>query len=162
MARPVFSAADRRRLLVRRHLLDHSGTSPQHVTNALVAVHATDPATPYLSILARTTHVTIDDVAAAMYDQRLLVRWLAMRRTVFLLDREVVPDVHAAVSIPLADLLRRRLSTTLEKNQALPDVTDVPAWVSDVEAEVRDAKPRRSLSSRSRSRQLERVWRATG
>ncbi|MCJ1705514.1 winged helix DNA-binding domain-containing protein [Rathayibacter sp. VKM Ac-2926] len=136
--RPVHvSSVQRRRLLVRRHLLDRSGTSPRHITNALVAVHATDPATPYLSILARTTGVTLEDIAAEMYERRLLVRWLAMRRTVFLLDRDLVPDVHAAVSAPLADVLRRRLVTTLEKNQALPDVPDVPAWVRSVERDVR-------------------------
>lgn len=139
MSRPQFSAAQRRRLLVHRHLLDQSGTSPRQVTNALVAVHATDPATPYLSILARTTGVRIEDIAAAMYDQRLLVRWLAMRRTVFLLDRDIVPDVQAAVSTPLSDVLRRRLETVLEKNKALPDVPDIPAWVRSVEANVRAA-----------------------
>jgi hypothetical protein len=139
MGRVRISAEQRRRRLVRRHLLDRSGTSPRHVVNALVAVHATDPATPYLSILARTRDVTIEEIAAAMYDHRLLVRWLAMRRTVFLLDRDMVPDVHAAVSGPLSDVLRRRLITTLEKNEALPEVSDVPTWVRNVEEGVRAA-----------------------
>ncbi len=139
MSRPYFTAAQRRQLLVRRHLLNGSGTSVEHVADALLAVHATDPATPYLSVLARTTDVSIDDIASAMYEHRLLVRWLAMRRTVFLMNRERIPDVQAAVSGPLADVLRRRLVTLLEKNQALPGVPDISAWVAAAEEGVRAA-----------------------
>ncbi|MEV8378848.1 winged helix DNA-binding domain-containing protein [Kribbella sp. NPDC056861] len=139
MHRPFCSATDRRQLLVGRHLLDGSGTSAAHVANRLLAVHATDPATPYLSILARTTDVTIGDIASAMYEERLLVRWLAMRRTVFLMNREIIPDVQAAVSGPLAQVLRRRLLTLLKKNEALPDVPDISEWVAAVEKGVRAA-----------------------
>lgn len=139
MQRFTYTSADRRRLLVRRHLLDGSGASAQEVTERLVAVHATDPATPFLSVLARTGSVTNQDVMSAMYDERSLVRWLAMRRTVFLLNRETVPDVQAAVSSPLADVLRRRLVTLLTRNGALPAVGDIEGWVADVEEGVRVA-----------------------
>lgn len=139
MSTLTVTAAERRRLLVRRHLLDGSGTSANDVAERLVAIHATDPATPFLSVLARSRTATIADVSAAMYDERSLVRWMAMRRTVFVLDREVVPDVQASVSGPLAEVLRRRLVTVLTKNGALPVGTDVPGWVGDVEAGVRGA-----------------------
>jgi hypothetical protein len=134
-----YSSADRRRLLVQRHLLDGTGTSPEEVTERLVAVHATDPATPFLSILARTTSTTVDEILRAMYTDKSLIRWMAMRRTVFVLNRDAIPDVQAAVSAPLSEVLRRRLITLLTKNEALPGTTDVAGWVADVEAGVRAA-----------------------
>lgn len=147
MRRLTYSSADRRRLLVHRHLLDGSGSSAQEVTRRLVAVHATDPATPFLSVLARAQSVTVQDVTSAMYGERSLVRWLAMRRTVFLLNRETVPDIQAAVSGPLADVLRRRLVTLLTKNGALPAVRDIDEWVADVEEGVRVALSTMSQAS---------------
>jgi hypothetical protein len=44
-------------------------------------LHATDPASVYLSVLARSAESTLSDVADAMYARRSLVRWMAMRRT---------------------------------------------------------------------------------
>jgi hypothetical protein len=103
------------------------------VTRALVALHATDPASVYLSVLARSAGSTLADVSDAMYERRSLVRWMAMRRTLFLPPRADVPLVQAAVSTPLAAMLRRRLISQLERNGTVPPVDgDMeggwPAW----------------------------------
>ena len=84
--------------MVRRHYLGGGAASPEAVTRAVVALHATDPASVYLSVLARSTTSTLADVSAAMYERRALVRWMAMRRTLFLLHRVDIPIVQAAIS----------------------------------------------------------------
>ena len=50
---------------------------------------------------------TLTDVADALYQRRSLVRWMAMRRTLFVFSREDIPMVQGAVSTPLAAMLRR-------------------------------------------------------
>jgi hypothetical protein len=74
-------------IIVRRHHLGGDAGSPEAVTRALIALHATDPASVYLSVLARSAGSTLADVSAAMYERRSLVRWMAMRRTLFLFPR---------------------------------------------------------------------------
>jgi hypothetical protein len=134
------SVQQRRRAIVRRHHLSGTAQTPEAVTRALLALHATDPASVYLSVLARSTRSTLADVSAAMYDQRSLVRWMAMRRTLFVFARADVPMVQAAVSTPLAAMLRRRLISQLERNGTEPPIDgDVTRWLADVEARVERA-----------------------
>lgn len=120
--------------MVHRHCLAGNAESPEDATRALVVLHATDPATVYLSVLARSASSTLADVAEAMYRRRTLVRWMAMRRTLFLLRREDVPLVQAAVSTPLAAILRRRLISQLERNGSDPPINgDVGRWLARLE-----------------------------
>ena len=93
--------AERRARLGRRHAL-----APQHrVADALAAIramtvlHATEPATPYLSLFARIDSCTRADLDDALFASRSLVKQLAMRRTLFVFPRELLP---AAVSGPSA------------------------------------------------------------
>jgi hypothetical protein len=134
------SVQQRRRSIVGRHHLDGSGASPEEVTQALLALHATDPASVYLSVLARSTRTTLADVSEAMYERRSLVRWMAMRRTLFLLPRGDVPVIQAAVSAPLAATLRRRLISLLERNGSEPPIEgEVGRWLAALEARVEAA-----------------------
>jgi hypothetical protein len=133
------SVEHRRALLVRRHHLTGDATGPEQVTRALVALHATDPASIYLSVLARSRTSMLHDVSAAMYERRRLVRWMAMRRTLFVFDRDDVPMVQAAVSTPLAAALRRRLIGRIQRNGAEPPVTGpVGTWLQTLEEAVAD------------------------
>jgi hypothetical protein len=137
---PTVSVLERRRSIVRRHHLDGSGAGPDEVTQALLALHATDPASVYLSVLARSARSTLADVSAAMYERRSLVRWMAMRRTLFLLPRADVPLVQAAVSAPLAATLRRRLISQLERNGSEPPIDgEVGHWLAELEVRVEAA-----------------------
>ncbi len=136
----TISVEQRRRAAVRRHHLDGTAGTPEAVTRALLALHATDPASVYLSVLARSAGSTLADVSAAMYEQRSLVRWMAMRRTLFVFARADVPMVQAAVSTPLAVMLRRRLVSLLERNGTEPPVQgDVTRWLDGLEARVEQA-----------------------
>lgn len=140
VARRTISVQRRRHILVRRHYLGGGAAGPEAVTQALVALHATDPASVYLSILARSTTSSLADVSAAMYERRSLVRWMAMRRTLFLLPRTDVPIVQAAISTPLAAVLRRRLISQLKRNGAEPPVSgDLETWLSSLQGQVEHA-----------------------
>lgn len=125
---------------MRRHHLGGDAKGPEEVTDALIALHATDPASVYLSVLARSAASTLEDVADAMYERRSLVRWMAMRRTLFVFSRIDVPVVQAAVATPLAAVLRRRLVKRLERNGSEPAIDgDVGRWLADLEVRVEAA-----------------------
>ncbi len=126
----TISVPQRRRLMVRRHYLAGEADDPETVTRAVIALHATDPASVYLSVLARSSVSTLADVAQALYQRRSLVRWMAMRRTLFVFPREDVPLVQAAVSTALAATLRKRLISMLERNGTEPPVAgDIADWL---------------------------------
>lgn len=117
--------------MVCRHHLGGDAATPEAAANALLALHATDPASVYLSVLARSATSTLADVSDAMYNRRTLVRWMAMRRTLFLLPRADVPIVQAAVSTPLATVLRRRLISQVKRNGTEPPIDgDLGTWLS--------------------------------
>jgi hypothetical protein len=93
----TITVEQRRRAMVRRHHLAGDADDPEAVTRAPIALHATDPASVYLSVLARSAASTLAAVADALYERRSLVRWMAMRRTLFVFAREDIPTVQAAV-----------------------------------------------------------------
>ncbi|MEO7078245.1 MAG: crosslink repair DNA glycosylase YcaQ family protein, partial [Rhodococcus sp. (in: high G+C Gram-positive bacteria)] len=78
--------AQRRAHLAARHFAD--SPTAEDVVSSLLALHATDPATVYLSVLARARSLSIEDVRTAMYDRRNLVRLMAMRRTLFVVAHD--------------------------------------------------------------------------
>jgi hypothetical protein len=126
--------------MVRRHHLGGDAPTPEAVTDALVALHATDPASVYLSVLARSSASALTEVSAAMYQRRTLVRWMAMRRTLFLLPRADVPVVQAAISTPLAAVLRRRLISQLQRNGTEPPIDrDLQTWLAGLQERVEHA-----------------------
>lgn len=134
----------RRALLSRRHHLSGDAAGPEAVTRALVALHATDPASVYLSVLARSSVSTLADVAEAMYERRTLVRWLCVRRTLFLVPYEDVPGMQAAVSGKVADALRTRLVNQIARNGTAPPVEgDAATWVDSLAERVERALQRR-------------------
>lgn len=130
-ARARVSDADRRRRLVARHHLGRTATTPDQAVADLVAMHSSDPITPYLGAWARVAGFEAAQLDASLYEHRRLWRMHAMRRTLF-----VVPAAHAAIFSAGAceryvDRERRRVLGWLE--QALPDVS-VDTWLADVEA----------------------------
>jgi hypothetical protein len=138
----------RRRAMVRRHHLAGDADGPGAVTRALIALHATDPASVYLSVLARSAVSTLADVADALYERRSLVRWMAMRRTLFVFPREDIPTVQAAVSTPLAVTLRRRLVSRLQRNGSDPPIDgDIGRWLTALEDRVEGALARRGAGT---------------
>ncbi len=112
-----FDAAERRARLVRRHGLDPGERAADVVEAArrMVCLHATDPATVYLSAWARVEGMRVTDLEDALYERRSLVKHLAMRRTLFVFPRELLPAAQAGASDRVAGAERRRLIGQVEK-----------------------------------------------
>ena len=144
----TITVEQRRRAMVCRHHLAGDADDPEAVTRALIALHATDPASVYLSVLARSAGSTLADVADALYERRSLVRWMAMRRTLFVFAREDIPTVQAAVSTPLAARLRERLIRRLQRNGSDPHIDgDVGRWLAELEDRTEEALARRGTAT---------------
>ena len=116
----------RHRLWNRHHLAEPvSGDDALvRIARDLVGLHATDPAAVFLGLRARAAHVSVGDVEQALYQERVLARILAMRRTMFVAAKERLPVLHAAASLGLAAVERRRNIKLLER----ADVPDPDAW----------------------------------
>jgi hypothetical protein len=110
--------AERRARLVVRHRLAPAtrAADPVDAARAVVVLHATDAVTVFLSVHARTEGVAPADVECALYDERSLVRLLAMRRTLWVVPRELVPVVFAGATRAVAVRERKRLEGFLRES----------------------------------------------
>ena len=108
--------AERRARLAERHRLAPRRRAGDVVEAArsMVCLHASDPASVYLSAWARVDDLTIADLDRALYLDRSLVKHLAMRRTLFVFPRETLPFAQAGASYRVADVERRRLIRDVE------------------------------------------------
>lgn len=132
--------AERRRRLAVRHALapghkvDGAPPDPARVARQLVALHSTDPATVYLSVLARIAAAAPAAVLdESLYERRELVRMLAMRRTVFVVPTESVAIVQASTTDRIAQDQRARLVKLLADGTSVPNPEP---WLADVERSV--------------------------
>ena len=131
MARLV-TVDDRRRRLVARHYLDRTATGVAEAVGGLVAVHSSDPATPFLSMWARVPGFTGESLEHALYDERTLWRLHAMRRTLFVVPFSDAAMLAGAVGRANAAGERRRHEQKLAKDLD----TDVPAWLAELEVAI--------------------------
>ncbi|WAL63060.1 winged helix DNA-binding domain-containing protein [Amycolatopsis cynarae] len=125
---PRIDAAERRARLMARHHLATPAASPEQVAESLVALHATDPATVHLSAAVRLAEP--ETVERALYEDRVLLRMLGMRRTVFVVPATLAPVVQAACAGDIAQRERKRLVQHL--GTAGLD-TDLSGWLAEVE-----------------------------
>ena len=124
----------RRARLVARHHLTGDAADPVQAATDVVVLHATDPATVYLSVLARCRSADLDAMASALYDERSLVRLMAMRRTLFVVPSDLVAVVHHGAALEIAATIRKRLLTTLRTTPTEPEVpADPDRWLAELE-----------------------------
>jgi Winged helix DNA-binding domain len=111
-----FTVAERRaRLAVRHHLATKArATAPADGANGVVALHATDPASVYLSLRARLSKPTVAEIERSLYEDKSLVRLLGMRRTMFVVSRELVPIIQSGCAKAIAEQQRKRYAQILE------------------------------------------------
>ena len=129
-------AERRARIAVRHHIAPGQRvTTVLQAARDVVCLHASDPATVYVSARARMTDGTIEAVDRALYEDRELVRMLAMRRTLFVIPVEDASMVHAAASLAVARTERRRTAQLV----ASLGVRDVARWIRRAEAAALDA-----------------------
>lgn len=133
----VITDDERRARLGVRHALASPVASFEDAVTAVVCLHATEPANVYLSGFARSG-ASRDQVDRALYEDRTVVRQLAMRRTVFAFPRDLLPAVRGSASARVAAQLAARLAKEVEQNGL---AEDGPTWVrhtcSEVVAHVR-------------------------
>lgn len=91
------------------------------ITDSVVALHSTDPATVYLSAMARMAHPSIEAVSTALYDDRTVVRHHAMRRTLWVMTPEVARQAHGACTVALAKSEWKRLAQMIEDSGIADD-----------------------------------------
>jgi Winged helix DNA-binding domain len=117
-APPRFTAAERRARLGVRHRLaaEARAGSVEEVAASLVALHSTDATAVFVAAWMRLADRTCgpQEVERALYEDRTLLRILAMRRTMFVVDRATAPVVHAAASVGVAARERAKLVKAME------------------------------------------------
>jgi len=128
----VITDDERRARLGVRHALAGAVTSFEEAVAAVVCLHATEPANVHLSGFARSG-ATRDQVDRVLYEDRTVVRQLAMRRTVFAFPRDLLPAVRGSASARVAVQLAARLAKEVEANGLAENGA---AWVRDTCAAV--------------------------
>ena len=108
---------------------------PVVATRAMTVLHSTEPATVYLSLLARVDTLSLSDVDRALHEDRSLVKQLAMRRTLFVFPRDLLPAAWGSASARVAAALRTRLVKEIEEGRVAQDGA---AWLADAMASVLD------------------------
>lgn len=120
----IVTDAERRARLARRQGLAAGSTfaSVEAATTGMTVLHATEAATVHLSLWARVPGLSVDQVDGALYDTRSVVKQLAMRRTLFVFPRDLLPAAWGSASARVAVQQRAGL------------VKDAAAFAADPEA----------------------------
>ncbi|MEU4208476.1 winged helix DNA-binding domain-containing protein [Streptomyces sp. NPDC026206] len=117
---PHIRDEQRRARLGRRHLLapGHRAATVEEVADALVGLHATDPATVYLSACARLAEPSAAEVERGLYEDVTLVKLLSMRRTIFAVSTATAPYVGSSTARAIA--LKERAGLLKHLRESLP------------------------------------------
>ncbi len=130
-ARRKIDAAERRARLAARHRLAAPAPDVTAAAGALIGLHSSDPASVYLSAWSRVPGFQVAHLEEALYEQRSLARLLGMRRTLFVVPRDLAGVVEAACTRALVAAERRRLLRMIG-DQGL--AADPEPWLADVAA----------------------------
>ena len=138
--------SERRARLARRHALApaHRAADAEAATRAVTVLHSTEPATVYLSLRARVDGVTVADIDRALHEDRTLVNKLAMRRTLFVFPRDLLPAAWGSASARVALQAEARLVKEVE---AAGHAGDGAAWLAEARADVVAALAGRALTA---------------
>ncbi|MFC1440016.1 winged helix DNA-binding domain-containing protein [Streptacidiphilus sp. N1-10] len=108
---------ERRARLATRHLLSPAtrAATPEEAADAMVGLHATDPATVFLAVAARMGSATPALLEQALYQDLTLTRLLCMRRTMFVVGRDLAPVVDSSTARAIAARERTKLLAFLKE-----------------------------------------------
>ncbi len=122
------SVGERRARLAIRHALAPAAQAAdvESATRAVTVLHSTEPATVHLSLWARVPGLTTADAEDALYGRRSLVKQLAMRRTLFVFPRDLLPAAWGSASARVARTLRARVVKEVEEGGL---AADGAAWL---------------------------------
>ncbi len=100
------------------------------ITDSLVAVHSTDPATVYLSLAARMARPSLAAVGEALYEARSVVRHHGMRRTIWVYTPATARTVHGARTTAIAAAEWQQLA----KWVAASGIAQPDDWIAQLSA----------------------------
>ncbi len=95
----------------------------------MVALHSSDPVTVYLSVWARCQGFDRRDLERALYEERSLLRFYGMRRTLWVIDRELAPLVHNSSTRAIGEKEWKRSVRIIEEGGV---AEDGDAWLEHV------------------------------
>jgi hypothetical protein len=126
---------ERRARLARRHRLVPSTRTDDiaAIADSLVALHSSDPVSVFLSALARMRNPSIAAVEAALYETRSVLRFHAMRRTLWVATPAVARLAHASSTTKLLGPEHRRFVKLLAENGISDDGDE---WIASAKAQV--------------------------
>lgn len=128
----------RARLGIRHRLAARARTDDDiaAVVRSVVVLHATDPASVVLSALTRMAHPDPARVERALYEDRIVVRMLGMRRTLWTAPIDAAPIVQSSSTLAVAANERRKLEKLVED----AGLASPPGpWIDRVEQAALDA-----------------------
>lgn len=141
---------ERRSRLAVRHGIHpaHRLADPVGATRAMTVLHATEAASVHLAVHARVAGVSAADVERALNVDRTIVKQLAMRRTLFVFPRDLLPAALGSASARVAAGQRRLIIRDVEQHGL---ARDGGAWL---EAASRAVLARLGASGPLTARQL--------
>jgi hypothetical protein len=142
----AIGTTERRARLGLRHRLARAAGSVDEAAAALVGLHSSDPTSVYLSARARVTGFVPEDLEDALYERRSLARMIGMRRTLFVVPRDVAAVMDEACTRALAPPEHRRLVGMLEEQGVAP-AGKGERWLRRVAAQTLEALGRRGPST---------------
>lgn len=119
---------ERRARIARRHALgaEFKASDAEEAVRAMTVLHATEAPTVYLSLFARVASIKVSDIDATLYEERVLVKQLAMRRTLFVFPRDLLPAALGSASARVAQQNGARL---IKQAEAGGLAEDGAAWL---------------------------------
>ncbi len=138
--------AERRARMACRHAIapEYRVATVLEAVRAVAVLHATEPATPYLSVHARMDGFTRDGYEWELWEERTLVKQLAMRRTMFVFPRALYPAAVGAPSARVAAQEHAKIAKDAERGGI---AEDGGAWLAGAREAVRAALQGRELSA---------------
>lgn len=123
--------------MARRHAIapQHRVADAEAATRAMTVLHATEPSGPYLSVAARVDVATRTNFEQDLYERRSLVKQLAMRRTLFVFPRDLLPAAWGSASRRVAAQIGARLEKDVEEHGV---AVDGRAWLARARVAVLD------------------------
>ena len=100
-------------VLRKQHLTDDSKTDDiVQIVKDVGGLHATGSKTPYLSLFSRTKNFTRKKLDEELYTKRTLGKIRCMRKTVYILPKEMIPIAYSATK-NMVELISERYSRYL-------------------------------------------------
>lgn len=137
---------ERRARLATRHFLAKPAATVEEAAEGMVGLHSSDPASVFLSSWARVKGFQPADLEEALYERRSLVRMLGMRRTLFVVPRDLAAVMDEACTKALVPGQRKRLIRMLEEQKIAP-AGKGGRWLDRVAAKTLEALGERGEAS---------------